>query len=201
MKKIVKYTIYIVIVIFLFVAVMYGVNYFQDSRIRKLKATIEDLKSEFVPIRFKVISYENGHINVAIKFYDSDNNEIVRKELYLKGEQLSFDFLVVKINDKYLAFPYKIFTDQIAPDDGEQVFQYYEKDEFPQIYYHQDINQELETSIADVYLKIKDKKIEEIEEIFGSMVQDIRKQNRFREKQIYKIVIRTKGGIEVLEDI
>jgi len=200
MKKVIKIVVFIIILGFIATAIFFVINKLQKQKIELLESKIGDLKEESIPIRFKILDYDDNYINVAIKLYDADNNEIIRKELHLEGDQLAFDFLVLPINDKFIAFPYKIYTNKIAPDLAETIFSYYDINGFPQIFYYKNINYQLTESLTDIFDKIKTGDTDKLENIFGSMVQDVKKENMFKERQIYKIVIRTKGGIEILED-
>lgn len=99
-----------------------------------------------------------------------------------------------------MAFPYKIFTDKIAAENGELLYDLYDKNGFPQIFNSAEIDEDTKETLADIFELLKTNQTEELEGIFGSMVQDVKKYNEFIERQIYKIVIHTKGGIEIIED-
>lgn len=201
MKK--KTLIILGISIFLLIAVTLVVLYFtkfQENRIEKLQAKIDFLKEETTPLRFKILSKEDSMITFALKFYDADNNEIQRYEQKLEGTQLSFDFVELPMNDKYIAFPYKIFTDKIAPEDGLLLYDLYDVDGFPQIFNSSEIDSDVKEGLTYVFELLKANKTEELDGVFGSMVQDVKKYNEFIENQIYKIVIHTKGGIEIIQD-
>jgi len=194
----------IIILILAGLLLVFGIFYFitqiQENKISKLESKIDLLKEETIPLRFKILKKENGYINFALKLYDSDDNEIIRKEFQLKGTQLSFDFVVLPVNDKYLAFPYKIFTDEIAPENGELLYDLYDKNGFPQIYNTANIDKDVYASLTSIFELLKTNNTDELDGIFGSMVQDVKKYNEFTEYQIYKVVIHTKGGIEIIED-
>jgi hypothetical protein len=198
-----KKTILIVVIISGLIIATIFFYYFtqiQENEIKKLEAKIEFLKEETTPVRFKILSKEDSLIHFALKFYDTDNNEIIRKEFRLQGDQLSFDFIELPLKDRYIAFPYKIFTDKIAPEDGILLYDLYDVNGFPQIFYSSDIDTDLKDGLLYLFELLKSGKTDELDGIFGNMVQDVKKYNEFIERQIYKIVIHTKGGIEIIPD-
>lgn len=194
----------IIVIVLLIAAVVVSVWYFgigwQKEKITKLEEKISLLKEETVPIRFKILEKDSNNIKVAIKFYDLDGNSVQRFEEVLKGNELSFDFYVVPVSDKFIAFPYKIFTNKIAPKNGKELFKYYDNEGFPQVFYTQGMDVGLKKGLSDLFLKVKNKEIDSIDGIYGSMVQDVKELSSFKTRIIYKIVTHTKGGIEIIEE-
>jgi hypothetical protein len=172
----------------------------QKEKIKILEEKIARLKEENVPLRFKILSRDNDLIKVAVKFYDTQGNVIDRSEKQIKGSELSFDFYVLPVNGRYLAFPYKIFSDKIAPADGESLIGNYDREGFPQIYYFKGIDPKLKESLAFVFEKVKTGDFKPDDKYFGNMVHDVKEFQSYETDQIYKIVTHTKGGIEVVED-
>lgn len=190
----------IILILIIATVVFIYLTEFQENKISKLESEIEFLKEETTPIRFKILSKEENLIHFAIKFYDADNNEIIRKEYRLEGEQLSFDFVEIPIKDKFLAFPYKIFTDKIAPVEGILLYDLYDINGFPQIFFSEENKENFNNGIKYIFELLKSENTQEIDGIFGNMVQDVKKYNEFKEREIYKIIIHSKGGIEILPD-
>ncbi len=172
----------------------------QREQIAILEKKVKFLKTENIPIRFKILDKEDGKIRVAIKFYDADGNDIERIEKTLEGDELSFDFLVFPVKNKYIAFPYKIYTDKIAPVEGENLTKYYDEKNFPKIFYFKGIDNELMTGLSLVFEKIKTNDISSDDKYFGNMVHDISKLKSYKINTIYKIITHIKGGIEVVEE-
>ncbi len=172
----------------------------QREQILQLEKSISHLKEETVPVRFKVLDNENNEIKVAIKFYDMDGKVIKKMEETLTGNELCFDFFVFPLKDKYLAFPNKIYTNEIAPKDGISLMNEYNMDGFPSIYYSQDMDQDSQDILQSLFQKAKKGKLDTIKGKFGSMIHDFKEFKSFVPKQIYKIVVHTKGGIEVVEE-
>jgi len=200
MKKIRVIIVLVLLIAALVVSGLYFGTIFQKNAIVKLEEKIGLLKEEMVPLRFKILEKNEEGIKVAIKFYDADGNVVQRYEGKIPGEELSLDFYVIPIGEKHIAFPYKIFSNKIAAKDGIELFPYYNADGFPQIFYSQKMDSDLKAGLTDLFTKVQNKDFDTINGAFGSMVQDIKPLNAFKDRTIYKIVVHTKGGIEIIEE-
>ncbi len=200
-----KILIIILIIGVIAAATYYGKDYLipqQEKKIAKLEDKVNFLKKETVPMRFKILKKDTTDISFAVKFYDQDSVEFTSDTISLQGQELSFDFNVVPIKKDYnIAFPVKIFTNKIPAKNGLSLFKYYDDHGFPQTMTTNGGDEEYIDLMTELFGKIKEGKTEDIKGIYGSMVQDIAKLNEFQVNHIYKIVIHTKGGIEVTEDI
>ncbi|MEN8120773.1 MAG: hypothetical protein ABFS35_10520 [Bacteroidota bacterium] len=172
----------------------------QKNKIKQLEENIALLKEESIPLRFKILEKANDSISLVVKFYNADNKEINKIEQTLHGEELSFDFYVVPVKDRYVAFPSKIFTDKMAANDGMILYEYYNKEGYPAIFNSSEINPELYEGLKDVYLKVKSGQLDSLNEHFGNMVHDIKEFKSFLPENVYSIVTHTKGGIEIIEE-
>lgn len=172
----------------------------QEKRIENLEEHIAFLKAENVPVKFRIDEKTDTLIKVTIKFYDLDDNEIAKTQQEVYGEELSFDFSVIPVKDKYVAFPHKLFSDQIAPKNGILLTDFYDKQEFPQIFHHSKITSEAKEAFTLLFEQLKTDSIHRDSKQFGNMVHDIKQIKSFQEGYVYKIVVHTKGGIEVLEN-
>lgn len=196
------------IVIIIIIVIVAAATYFlfigtksQEDRIKDLEKEVSFLKEEIVPIRYKIISQEDDKIEVSVKFYDLDGKEFSKQRFTMEGTVASFDFYVVEMNNKYIAFPYKIFTDKIKPENGTFLYEYYEKDNFPMIFYSENSTTPFSFGIEALFQKIKDEDLENIENIFGNMVQNApQTMINGAEGSVFKIVVHSKGGIEVIEE-
>ncbi len=183
----------------------YGFGYLtkkQEKKIAKLEDKINFLKKETIPLRFKILEKDTAQIKFIVKFYDQDSVEFNTDTLTLQGQELSFDFDVVKIKKGLsIAFPTKIFTNKIPAKKGIILFKYYDDHGFPQTMSTNGADTSYVRLMTELFTKIKTGNTEDIKGIYGSMVQDIAKLNEFQVNHIYKIIIHTKGGIEVSEDL
>ncbi len=179
-----------------------GITCNQTEKITQLEQKISLLKEENIPVKFKILNKKDGKISVAVKFFDSQEKSepINRLVETFEGNELSFDFLIISVKDKKLIFTYKIYTDKIAPINGKNITDLYDKNGFPQIFYHKGIDKEFKEILSAVFTKIKTGNYDADDKYFGSMVHDVAGFKQYKEGRIYKIITRTKGGIEVLED-
>jgi len=208
MKKII---ITIIIVGALGTGGYYGFNWYigqQEKEIAKLEDKIHFLKEETVPVRFKILEKDSSTIKFLLKFYEQDAEEaFIADTITLPGQELSFDFYVVPVKDKKnnrevkVAFPYKIFTNSMPAKDGKLLFDYYDEHGFPQVFNNTEADTSYMNRMSELFAKIKAGNTEEIEGIYGSMVQDIQKLNEFAVNHVYQIIIHTKGGIEIQENL
>jgi len=204
------------IIVILVLAVLGGAAYYgsdyilgeQEKTISKLEDKIHFLKEETVPLRFKILEKDSANIKVLIKFYEQDAEDaFISDTILLEGQELSFDFYVVPIKDTKnnkevkLAFPYKIFTNKMPAKDGKLLFSYYDEHGFPQVFNNAEADTSYLNRMTELFSKIKKGETEEIEGIYGSMVQDIQKLNEFQENHVYQIIIHSKGGIEIKENM
>lgn len=172
----------------------------QEKQIKKLENNIALLQTENIPVKFKILEKTEDSLKLMVKFYNADKKEINHFTKILKGQELSFDFYVVPVKDKYVAFPAKIFTDKIAADDGIILYDYYNHNGYPYIFYQKNINKDLYNGLKEVYQNIRLGKLDSVSEHFGNMVHDIKNFNSFLPDNIYSIVVHTKGGIEIIEE-
>lgn len=201
MKKIRILISIILLIIVIVVLFKYCIKY-QENKIAKLEEKIEQIKSETVPLKFIILERDSNTIRFVIKFIDVAGNTISKDTLKLEGSELSLDFYSVPLNDDYyIAFPYKVFTDVIAPDDGILLYDYYNVNGFPQIYANDEYDDDVREGLQQLFELILAGHETEIEGQFGNMVHDLKHIQQFRTNEVYKVVSRTKGGIEVMTDL
>ena len=172
----------------------------QEKKIKSLEDNIALLKEENTPLRFKILEKTDDSISLVFKFYNSDNKEIKQIKQKLYGQELSIDFYMVPVKKRYLAFPSKIFTDKIAADEATVLYNYYDKDGFPAIFYSKNMNKDLYNSLKDLFHNIKTGQLDSVSNHFGNMVHDIKKFKSFLPENVYSIITHTKGGIEIIEE-
>jgi hypothetical protein len=205
--KIRKPLFWIIVVLAIVTGVLYLLSKQQQKKINKLKNEISFLENENnVPIRYKILGKKDGKLIVSVKFYDLDGKEIGKPKRYeLRGNTVSFDFYVVKFDSTYLAFPKKIFTDMIKPIDGIKLYSAYEENGYPMIYSSSSkkLNRNFKSGIKDLYQKLKSGDLKDIKNVFGNMVQlhpSAADSNNTIDKNVYKIIVHTKGGIEIQQE-
>ncbi len=210
MSKKLLYSLLAIGLIILLISSIYCASTMQQRKINQLKKQVALLKQEMVPMRFKILGRSNDTIYVSFKFYDMDGNvvyyyddqgnkqEFVRMKL--PGKELAFDFIVVPVGGKFFAFPYKVFTDAIAPKYGIVLFKYYTRDNYPQIYYSQDNTPVFDAGVKALYTKILRGDVQDLKNAFGSLVQDVHNFSQFEVGQVYKLIFHpAQGGIEIVK--
>lgn len=195
-------TLFVISIIGILIYFLFLKTQSQLEKIEKLNDEITFLKTEYQPIRFKVTGRQNGETTVLIKFYDLEGKEVGKHKFTLKGTIISFDFMVVQFDNGYITFPYKIFSDEIQAASGIELYEFYEKNGFPQTMFKKDANKNFSDGIKALFDKIKSGDIDDLENIFGSMVQNnssVANNNRDID-QWFKIISHTAGGIEIIEE-
>jgi len=190
----------IVIVIGIIIFGYFKITELQKEKIKELEDKIALLKEEHIPIRFKVSEKTDDSIKLIVKFYNADNEEINVMETKLPGQELSFDFYVVPVKDRYLAFPSKLFSNVIAASKGIELYELYDKEGFPGVFESKNMDLDLRKGLQDLFIQIKAGQIDSINHSFGNMVHDIRDLKSFMPDMVYSIVSHTKGGIEIVEE-
>ncbi len=169
---------------------------YQKVEIGRLETEVTDLKAETVPMRFVVDRRDETSLTVIVKFYDPTNTEVGRLDATLPGQELSVDVLVVPYRDGRLAFPYRLFTNEIAPKDGTPLPQAYGVNGFPVIL-TQPTNKRQRDAIADIY-SVVSTYAEMPAAAFGNAVHEVGKLATFETGVVYKVVVRSSGGVEIM---
>lgn len=170
----------------------------QKAEIARLEKNIQSLKDEIVPIRFMVLERDKGMVKARVRLYDLAGAEVDLLEMTWPGTELSFDFSVVPAAGRYLAFPRRIFTDRLAPSSGTNLYPRYDRGGFPAVFEGADFGRFGRKRLAELFEALKEDR--EPSGAFGSVVHDIARIAAFEPGIVYKVVLRPKGGIEILED-
>jgi hypothetical protein len=172
----------------------------QQEKIKMLESKIALLKETHTPIRFKIIEKTDDSIKLSAKFYNANDEEVNKLETTLAGQELSFDFYIVPIKDRYIAFPSKIFTNKIAAANGIEIYNLYDKEGFPLVFETKDMDTEIHEGLKDLFRQVKTGQLDSLNNYFGNMVHDIKEFKSFIPQTVYSIVTHTKGGIEIIEE-
>jgi len=170
----------------------------QKAQIARLEESIQSLKEEIVPIRFMVMEREKNSIKARVRLYDLEGNEVDLLEMTWPGTELSFDFSVVSVAGRYLAFPKRIFTDRLAPSSGTNLYPRYDRGGFPAIFEGGNFSAYSRKKLMDLFRMLKEDG--DPSGSFGSVVHDIARLAAFEPGIVYRVVSRSKGGIEILEE-
>ncbi|HZK20582.1 MAG TPA: hypothetical protein VFC68_07650 [Treponemataceae bacterium] len=186
---------------------------FLDNRIEKHKTDIHYLKAESYPLHFVITDRKSTNtekedvISAKVSFYTADNIMITEPSTYIiRGKEVFFDFIIVeKKEGSKLVFPYSIFSDTIAPDDAIFIAPLYNIKGFPAIFGRSkatglsDIStgsNEFDKELSAIYADILKRK--ELKNSYGNAVHDTCKLGAFIVGQEYRVLVHTKGGIEIV---
>lgn len=174
----------------------------QRAAIERLEERIELLKDEFVPVRFMVLSRSDQSVSARFRFYDADGKEIASFERSWNGSELAIDSIVVPIADRVVAFPFRVFTDAVAPGKGTELFDYYDRDGFPAIFWSVGLDGKLKSALVELFARVRayEKSLAPIPGLYGSAVHDLRRLGAFEVGSVYSLVVRARGGIEIIRE-
>jgi hypothetical protein len=199
----------------------------QGKRIADLEALSAKLTAETVPMRFMVLSRGDAGIRARIRLYDLSGKELVLLERTFSGRELYFDFLFSLLpppadgkakgdsDARWLAFPYRVFTDSLPPAQGLLLLDSYDRSGFPALFDGGVFGADDVPALKAMYARARRAAVsgEPAAGVpageaggalrnsdYGSAVHEVSSLARFDEGVVYKIVCRAKGGIEIMED-
>jgi hypothetical protein len=208
----------------LLAALTYGSFYLltraQRGRIASMEENILALQDETVPLRFMVSARAEGRLSLRLRLYDLAGVEYASGDYELEGELLFLDFLAAPFGQSWLAFPYRIFTERVAPAQGLDlsalVMPGYSApgesgaagaaqsgggsaDAFlPLSHAGGPFDEAGLAELGRLYAALLGG--EPVKGSFGNAVHDLAELRRFELGAVYKVVVRKKGGIEVMEE-
>jgi hypothetical protein len=186
----------------------------QKEKIAYLEDLSAKLRSETVPVKFMVLSREGGQVKVRLKLYDLSGKEVAVMEKAWAGKELYVDVLLIPARseklsakaDSWLAFPYRIFTDELAAAKGTLLFDAYDSGGFPEVMRGVAWGAKDEAALRSAFAQARrsaEKGLPAADSAsgsFGSAVHEASRLASFEEGVVYKVVCRVKGGVEILED-
>jgi len=177
------------------------ISNFLDKKIVMYEKNIDELKKEYYPMHFAITEKKqniNGQtISGRFVFFTANNERIGEPHSFkIMGNELFFDFVVVPITANLkMVFPYSIFSDIIAPDNGIFIAPLYTQNGYPSIFEKQQ-NENINKEISVLYAEICAKK--NIKNAYGNAVHDTTKLGSFIIGQEYRILVHPSGGIEIV---
>ena len=170
---------------------------------------LRELQETFVPLRFRLLERTDSAMKVEIRFYSLfvDNIENTDMETFSAGKEIGgphiFDlegseFFIdcVKVRNGELlpfapeavwVFPYRVFTDTIAPDDAVAIYPLYDEDGFPSVFNGLNLEPEEKRQLAAVFADITKAET-------GNALHDMNKVARFRVDRWYDLAVHIKNG-------
>ncbi len=175
-----------------------SVRFLQESRIRRLEESVRSLEEELIPLRFMVLERGGGTLRARVRLYDLAGGEVNWLETSWPGTELAFDFTVVSFAGRYLAFPRRVFTDRIAPSAGTDLYPLYDREEFPAVFEGGGFGDYGRAKLTEVFRALRAG--DDPPGAFGSAVHDVARIAAFEPGVVYRVVARSKGGIEIREE-
>jgi len=200
--SLVSFLLRVLVVVSLAAGVVFAVQYFsadrQEKQIKTLEDSIAELQAEYVPLKFMIIARDAQSLTVRFRLYNLAGDELGLVETSLPGRQLFFDFLAAPRKTGWLIFPYRIFTDRMAPEQGTHLEAIVCPAGIPLTYTGGNFSSEALQELGALYRSLV--RGDPIPGAFGNAVHDVAELSSFNVNVVYKIVARKKGGIEILED-
>jgi len=193
----------------------YSASY-QKKEIAYLEDLSSRLRSETVPVKFMVLSRDGGEIRARLKLYDLSMREVAVVEKSWPGSELYIDMLLIPVRsgarggdekpDSWLAFPYRIFTDELSAASGTILFDNYVSGSFPEVMRGIEWSAKEQSVITSAFSAARKRAAvglpatDAAKGAYGSAAHEVSKLSRFDLGIVYKVVCRVKGGIEIMEE-
>jgi hypothetical protein len=185
----------------------------QERRIRELRERVAELTSETVAMKLRVDSYLEDQITVDLRFMNRTGDVVGEaNNIVLNGHELIVEYLMIPIEEnrrgsrsQYLALPYRLYTEVLAPVEGYRVLPYYfepSEDLAPRIFEGGD--EPMERNHLREVRDLLDPFLDDAEVATGIIFVNERRPTgarRLREGQVYRVVSRVTGTIEMFEEM
>ena len=160
-------------------------------------------------MQYKVKKNKNSEIQIEVKYLDLEGKEASKRQSYnLSGEEIHFDFTVIKLNEKnYLFFPKTLYTNTIAPENGTNLTAHYSEKAYPVIYnklekfVKADDSKNLKLykeEISHLFSLVESENVDMINDKFGNAVHNMNGITEFKKGYSYKIICHPHtGSIEI----
>jgi hypothetical protein len=108
-----------------------------------------------VPLAITVFGRSDDTISARVGFSNADGLPVSTLERSWAGWELTFDFIVVRSGDGWLAFPYGVATDATGPGGGVDLVKYYDDGGFPAIFESSSIDDAARKALRRMFSIIK----------------------------------------------
>ena len=170
----------------------------QQKKIALLELKISQLKEEFIPMRFRIVSRDKDNMQVDIRFYDTESKSVGTSFITLPGSELYVTVEVIKHGSKgFLFFPSTVFTQEIAASDGMALLEIYNNNGLPAIYEGWNVGKVGELYLKHIYGQVRKGVKKDI--LYGSAVHEIKGVSELQVGLVYDVVCHVKqGGVEIV---
>lgn len=216
MSKKVKYGSIALAVAILLVLVSNMIRSCTERQKVELQQQISVLTEQFIPMRFEISKYNDSEIKLKTVFYDLNDKKVGSQSVQLQGNELNFDFQVIKLSDSsFIFFPCGIYSELIAINDSIKVFDSYNDKGFPKIYNGileikdqngKKLDSASKNAISDeiqLYFSMVKDGITQFgeNEAHGVAVHDIKNVSQFKKGFVYKVICHPHtGAVEIVKE-
>ncbi len=188
----------------------------QDERLAEKTRELKELQETFVPMRFRVIERDDFGMTVEFRFYslfienieDADMEILAEgkevapaRTVDIKGTELFIDSVKIPNGERLpyppeavWAFPYRVFSDTIAPENAIPIYEWYDTDGFPAVYNALELDEADKTVLSEIYAGVTGADT-------GNALHDMNSAARFRLDVWYDLVVHVKkGGVEFIAE-
>jgi hypothetical protein len=192
-----------------------SVEQLQKEKIAYLENLSARLSSETVPVKFMILSRDEGQLKAKLKLYDLSGREIAAIEKSWEGSTLYVDMLMLPFSsesagaekaDSWLALPYRVFTDKVGAAAGTLLFDSYDSQGFPEVLRGVEWKAKEAKAIREAFAKARRLAAkglpasDSVQGGYGSAVHEVAKLTAFEPDIVYRVLCRVKGGVEILEE-
>lgn len=181
-----------------------------ENRAADLKTAIAYVKSETSFARFRILSRDASGMRVELTLLDLAGDAVAQKEIALPGADFFLEARVVLVREgeatRAFVFPFRAYSDVLAPADGIDLLALYVKDGVPASYGGKEVPEGVSRTARRLYQAAflpentagRDLKIT-IVKIFDTSVHQSALED-FRVGRGYRCVAHPAGGVELREE-
>jgi hypothetical protein len=182
-----------------------------QDKVDDLRKTIAWVKSEYNYARITILKKGANAIEFELSILGIDGEVKGKKTLTLPGNDIYLESRMVVLQtedeNKTVIFPYKVYTERIAPKDGVGIQALYVVNNFPQNYNAAGITEQIRRALAgiyetvfeygDYYSAVKGKYIMDITDVAAHQSP----YTPFESGKTYSYILHPNGGVEMMEGV
>ncbi|MCX7821149.1 MAG: hypothetical protein N2258_05675 [Brevinematales bacterium] len=195
MKNFLIFILFLLVLGFLLYVLFFYTKIELINRKQILTEEIEKLKKEYVFLSFKVLGQDEDNSVVSFELYGFDGVKVTNFILTNRGRDVFIESKVIVLKKSNLVvFPWKIYSDVIAPENGVFIGDYYAPD--GEVMLYKSSGRELFNFINSLYSDGLNSKNEYIENIFIAVLHTV---NGVKTGRVYECMAHINGGLELRE--
>jgi hypothetical protein len=153
------------------------------------------LLSSNLPVTVTVFGRSTDTISARINFNDADGSPFSMLERSWSGWELSFDFILVRSGNGWLAFPFSVSTDATGSGNGVDLIKYYDNEGFPAIFESSRLDADGRKALRRMFSIIKTERW--LPRIFGTLHHERLKIRSFDAGNPYIISVDANGKLSL----